>query len=226
MDLSKLGIWTTYHHIGEEHAGEAAQLVEQLGYGTFWLGGSPRLSTVRALLQASERLVVATGIVNVWQYEPGDLAREHAELSSDFPDRLLLGIGVGHPEATSEYQRTAEQDDLVPRRPRRGAAAGAARAALSGGARAEDAAAQRRALGRRDPVLHARRAHALRARAARCGAAAGAGARVRDRRRRRARASDGARLREALPRAEQLHRATCCASTSTSRTSPTAALTG
>ena len=74
MDLSKLGIWTTYHHIGEEHAGEAAQLVERLGYGTFWLGGSPRLSTVRALLEASERLVVATGIVNVWQYEPGELA--------------------------------------------------------------------------------------------------------------------------------------------------------
>jgi probable F420-dependent oxidoreductase len=105
MDLSKLGIWTTYHHIGEERAGEAAQLVEQLGYGTFWLGGSPRLSAARALLEASERLVVATGIVNVWQYEPGDLAREYAELSSDFPDRLLLGIGVGHPEATSEYQR-------------------------------------------------------------------------------------------------------------------------
>jgi probable F420-dependent oxidoreductase len=105
MQLSKLGIWTTYHHIGEENAGEAARLVEQLGYGTFWLGGSPRLSSVRPLLEATERLVVGTGIVNVWQHEPAVLAREHAELTSDFADRLLLGIGIGHPEATGEYER-------------------------------------------------------------------------------------------------------------------------
>jgi probable F420-dependent oxidoreductase len=105
MQLSKLGIWTTYHHIGEENAGEAARLVEQLGYGTFWLGGSPRLSSVRPLLAATERLVVGTGIVNVWQHEPAELAREHAELTRDFPDRLLLGIGIGHPEATGEYER-------------------------------------------------------------------------------------------------------------------------
>jgi probable F420-dependent oxidoreductase len=105
MQLSKLGIWTTYHHIGEERAGEAARIVEQFGYGTFWLGGSPRLSSVRALLEATERLIVGTAIVNVWQHEPADLAREHAELTRDFPDRLLLGIGIGHPEATGEYER-------------------------------------------------------------------------------------------------------------------------
>ena len=61
MQLSKLGVWTTYHHIGEQNAGEAARLVERLGYGTFWLGGSPRLSAVRPLLEATEHLVVATG---------------------------------------------------------------------------------------------------------------------------------------------------------------------
>src|ERR1700759_352323 len=105
MQLSKLGVWTTYHHIGQERAGEAARIVEQLGHGTSWLGGSPRLSAVRPLLEASERLVVATGIVNVWQHEPAALAREHAELTSEFPNRLLLGIGVGHPEATGEYAR-------------------------------------------------------------------------------------------------------------------------
>jgi probable F420-dependent oxidoreductase len=105
MQLSKLGVWTTYHQIGEQRAGEAARVVEQLGYGTFWLGGSPRLSAVRPLLEATERLVVATGIVNVWQHQPADVAREHAELTGDFPDRLLLGIGIGHPEATSQYGR-------------------------------------------------------------------------------------------------------------------------
>jgi probable F420-dependent oxidoreductase len=105
MELGKIGIWTTYRQIGEENAGEAARLVENCGYGTFWLGGSPRLPAVRPLLEATERLVVGTAIVNIWAYEPEQLAAEHAALARDFPDRLVVGIGVGHPEATSDYSR-------------------------------------------------------------------------------------------------------------------------
>ena len=105
MQLGEIGIWTSYRAIDERDAGEAAELVEGLGYGTFWLGGSPRLPTVRPLLDATEHLTVATGIVNVWQYEPAALAAEYAELARAFPGRLLLGIGIGHPEATSDYSR-------------------------------------------------------------------------------------------------------------------------
>ena len=105
MHLREFGIWTSYRAIGEENAAEAAKLVEDLGYGAFWLGGSPRLPTLRPLLAATERLIAATGIVNVWQYEPATLAAEHAELTREFPDRLLVGIGIGHPEATSDYTR-------------------------------------------------------------------------------------------------------------------------
>jgi probable F420-dependent oxidoreductase len=105
MQLGTFGVWTSYRGIGEENAGEAAALVADLGFGTFWLGGSPRLSSVRPLLEASDSLAVATGIVNVWAYEPADLAREYAELGPQFGDRLLIGIGIGHPEATSDYTR-------------------------------------------------------------------------------------------------------------------------
>jgi probable F420-dependent oxidoreductase len=91
--------------LGEESLTEAAKLVEELGFGALWLGGSPQLPVLRPLLAASERLVIATGIVNVWQYEPDRLAREFAELEEEFPGRLLLGIGIGHPEATSVYQK-------------------------------------------------------------------------------------------------------------------------
>ena len=103
MELGRIGVWTTYRQIGEENAGEAARLVEELGFGTFWLGGSPRLPSVRPLLEATDRLVVATGIVNVWSYDPADLAAEYAQLAEEFPDRVLVGIGIGHPEATSQY---------------------------------------------------------------------------------------------------------------------------
>jgi probable F420-dependent oxidoreductase len=105
MELGKLGVWTTWRRIGEDRAGEAAALAEQLGYGAFWLGGSPRLPSVRALLEATERIVVATSIVNIWTYDPAELAAEYDELARDFRERLLVGIGVGHPEATSDYSR-------------------------------------------------------------------------------------------------------------------------
>jgi probable F420-dependent oxidoreductase len=105
MELGRFGIWTSYHAIGEDNAGEAAQLAEQLGFGTVWLGGSPQLPALAPLLAATERIVVATGILNVWQSEPAQVAADFAELERDFPGRVLVGIGIGHPEATSQYAR-------------------------------------------------------------------------------------------------------------------------
>jgi len=105
MDLGKLGVWTSYGRIGEENAAKAARLAEDLGYGTFWLGSSPRLAGLRALLESTTHLRAATSIANVWSYDPAELASEYAELERDFPGRVLVGIGIGHPEATSDYTR-------------------------------------------------------------------------------------------------------------------------
>ena len=105
MELGTYGVWTSYRAIGEDNAGAAAKLTEELGYDVFWLGGSPRLPQVRPLLEATEKLVVATSIVNIWAYDPAELAAEYAVLARDFGERLLVGVGVGHPEATSDYAR-------------------------------------------------------------------------------------------------------------------------
>ena len=123
----------------------------------FWLGGSPRLPSLRPLLEATEKLVVATSIVNVWAYDPAQLAAEYAALARDFPERLLVGIGVGHPEATSDYSQAVLGDAGVPRRSRRGPTTAAARSPLPCGAGAEDARPERRALARRDSLLRPRR---------------------------------------------------------------------
>jgi probable F420-dependent oxidoreductase len=104
MNLGLYGVWTTYRALGEENAADAAALAQDLGFGTFWLGGSPRLPAIRTLLTGTDRIAVATGIVNVWQYDPADLAAEYAQLAPEFGDRLLVGLGVGHPEATSDYR--------------------------------------------------------------------------------------------------------------------------
>lgn len=100
-----IGVWATFRTFEKARAGEAAKLVEDLGFSTFWLGGSPRLSEVRPLLAATSGIAVGTAIVNIWKYEPPELAAEHAELTADFPGRLLTGIGIGHPEHTSQYGR-------------------------------------------------------------------------------------------------------------------------
>jgi probable F420-dependent oxidoreductase len=105
MQLGQYGVWTSYRAIGEENAGEAAKLAEDLGFGTFWLGGSPQLPALEPLLRATERMVVATGILNVWQSDPEQVATDFEQLQQEFPDRVLVGIGIGHPEAQSQYTK-------------------------------------------------------------------------------------------------------------------------
>src|ERR1700744_1404132 len=95
MNLTRFGVWTSYHAIGVENSAQAARLAQDLGYGAFWLGGSPEGDELRPLLEATETLVAATGIV----------AAEAAAIERDCGDRSLIGIGAGHPEATSEYTR-------------------------------------------------------------------------------------------------------------------------
>jgi probable F420-dependent oxidoreductase len=99
MDLGRIGIWRRRLE-GFDDLGE----LEALGYTAFWVGMSPSLAHAREFLERSSTMTIATGILNVWQHEPADVAAQHAELTRDFPGRFLLGIGVGHPEATAEYQ--------------------------------------------------------------------------------------------------------------------------
>jgi probable F420-dependent oxidoreductase len=84
---------------------ERARFLESLGYGTVWQGGSPPadLAHVEALLDATSTLKVATGIVNVWTADAAAVARSYHRIEAAHPGRFLLGIGVGHPEATATY---------------------------------------------------------------------------------------------------------------------------
>jgi probable F420-dependent oxidoreductase len=105
MDIGRIGVWSSYRQFGIERAGEAAKLAEQLGYGTLWVGGSPHVPDVRPVLEATSTLAAATGILNVWANDPVEAACAAADLRADFRERFMLGIGIGHPEATSEYGR-------------------------------------------------------------------------------------------------------------------------
>jgi probable F420-dependent oxidoreductase len=108
MDIGKIGVWTSYRPFGIERAGEAAKIVEQLGYSTWWVGGSPHVPDVRPVLEATSTLIAATGILNVWINDPGETAAADADVREEFGGRFMLGIGIGHREATQEYRRPLE----------------------------------------------------------------------------------------------------------------------
>jgi probable F420-dependent oxidoreductase len=99
VELGRIGIWNRR----QDDVGDVAE-IEALGYGTFWLGRSPSMAEAREYLEATSTMTIATGILNVWQHGPDQVATQHAELRRDFGGRWLLGIGIGHPERTSEYR--------------------------------------------------------------------------------------------------------------------------
>ena len=103
IELGKVGIWRHPSGLTPEIAAEA----EALGYGAIWLGGSPDgdLGVVDPLLDATDHIVVGTSIVNVWKDDAATVAAAYHRLSARYPDRFLLGLGIGHPEATQEYQK-------------------------------------------------------------------------------------------------------------------------
>lgn len=100
MDLTPTGIWTgTLRSADPAEAADAIAELEALGYGTVWIPtffGEPAHPPLDALLAATERLVVATGILSVWAYSPEEIAALAARLTDDHPGRFLLGLGVSH----------------------------------------------------------------------------------------------------------------------------------
>jgi probable F420-dependent oxidoreductase len=86
---------------------QQAKEIEALGYGAVWVGGSPpaELAWVEPILEATTTLQVATGIVNVWTAAAEPVAESFHRIDQAYPGRFLLGIGVGHREAISEYRK-------------------------------------------------------------------------------------------------------------------------
>ncbi|OBH06333.1 MULTISPECIES: LLM class F420-dependent oxidoreductase [unclassified Mycobacterium] len=99
MDLTGVGIWSSQLHYGDPaESAEAAAELDELGFTALWIpdvSGSV-LDAVRRLLAATERTVIATGILNLWMHSAGDVAESLATLTEEHGDRFLLGIGVSH----------------------------------------------------------------------------------------------------------------------------------
>ena len=101
-DLGRFGVWT----FGTPKPEQAVE-IEKLGYGALWIGGSPAgdLNYVEPILEQTETLQVATGIINVWTAPAEQVAEAYHRIEDAYPGRFLLGIGIGHPEHTDEYRK-------------------------------------------------------------------------------------------------------------------------
>jgi probable F420-dependent oxidoreductase len=109
MDLGQIGIWNSGLRDEDPRAAgeirEAAAELEELGYDAIWLGASPGVRHAAPLLEATELIVVATGILNIWEYEPADVAERQAVLADEHPGRFLLGLGASHAALVKGYRK-------------------------------------------------------------------------------------------------------------------------
>jgi probable F420-dependent oxidoreductase len=113
MEIGKIGLWG---HTGSPLFDDADALaeVENLGIGAVWVGANPNpdLTTVEPVIARSKGLVVGTGIVNVWDAPPETAAEGYRRVAGAHPDRLILGIGVGHRSMIGD-RYTKPYDKLV-----------------------------------------------------------------------------------------------------------------
>jgi probable F420-dependent oxidoreductase len=105
-DLGKFGVFGLYTN-WQQLTPDQLREIEALGYGAIWAGGSPpaELDWVDPILAATTNLKLATGIVNIWTAAAEPVAESFHRIDTAYPNRFLLGIGVGHPEAQAEYKK-------------------------------------------------------------------------------------------------------------------------
>jgi probable F420-dependent oxidoreductase len=88
---------------------EAARRLERAGYRAAWtneaVGGKDALVQLAVLLAATERMAFGTGIANIWARQPQTAHGAAALLAQAFPDRFVLGLGVGYPQQAASVGR-------------------------------------------------------------------------------------------------------------------------
>lgn len=99
MELGRLGVWYFTDGMPAPAAAAAAKRIEELGYSAFWIpetvGRNPFVHA-SWLLANTSKLVIATGIANIYHREPGVTMAAQKTLAEQSGNRFLLGLGVSH----------------------------------------------------------------------------------------------------------------------------------
>ena len=106
---TRIGIWSLELRFGDRaEAADAAAELEELGFSAIWIPGGvggDLFGDVERLLSATQRAVIATGILNIWKHTPQEVCKWWGSLSHDRRSRALLGIGVSHSPLIGEAYR-------------------------------------------------------------------------------------------------------------------------
>lgn len=100
MDIGRVGLWT---FLLDEHptsrVREVAQEIEEMGWPALWRPestGRDVLISSSVLLDATSRLIVASGIAQIYARHPVTAAAAQKTLFEAHDGRFLLGLGVAH----------------------------------------------------------------------------------------------------------------------------------
>lgn len=99
MKIGKLGVWAATDGMTAADAAAFAGRVERWGYGALWLPeavGRNVLVHSSWLLAKTSKLVIATGIANIYARDAVASAAAQLTLAEQSAGRFLLGLGVSH----------------------------------------------------------------------------------------------------------------------------------
>jgi probable F420-dependent oxidoreductase len=99
MQLGKLGVWQSNDGMTAAEAAAFAKRVEQWGYGALWIPesrGRNALVHCAWLLANTGKLVLATGIANIYGRDAQAALAALNGLNEQSGGRFLLGLGVSH----------------------------------------------------------------------------------------------------------------------------------
>ncbi len=99
MELGRLGVWSATDALSVAELKELAQRVERLGYAALWYPesrGHEAFALGSFLLGQTERLIVATGIANIYARDAATARLGQYTLAKLSGGRFLLGLGVSH----------------------------------------------------------------------------------------------------------------------------------
>ena len=99
MQLGKRGVWFLFDGQPTAETVRTARRIEELGYPALWLPetmGKNPFVLASLLLANTSKLVLATGIANIYHREPGVTLAAQMTLAEQSDNRFLLGLGVSH----------------------------------------------------------------------------------------------------------------------------------
>jgi len=99
MQLGRLGVWTWLDALPAAEAAAFARQVEAWGYSALWVPeaiGRDPFGLLGFLAASTSRLVLATGIANLYARDPIATRAAQLTLAELSGGRFLLGLGVSH----------------------------------------------------------------------------------------------------------------------------------